>query len=231
MILVLCSPGHVATAVRDAFEGLDEDVRLADPASELFTEAIGCSAILYVPEPRLLDVRGVAMATDARMRDVIRVAYARGVKHVVIVEPITSARAQGERRLQRDGVDCTIVRSAPLIDELADAMNLHTARSVWLPRGRSVELTSRAALARSIRFALLFNELRGAVVHVPAERMEVAEAMRRAAAIAGASVKVRASAPVIARAVRRIHSWFGAGPAEFEVLCERLGGGAAAAPA
>jgi hypothetical protein len=171
------------------------------------------------------------MANAARTRDVIRVAYARGVKQVVLVEPITSVRSHDERRPQRDGVDCTIVRSAALIDELADAMNLHTARSVWLPRGRRVELTSRTALARSIRFALLHDELRGAVLHVPAEWMEVAEAMRRAAAIAGASVKVRASAPVIARAVRRVHTWVGVRPAEVEALCERLGGGVVTAPA
>lgn len=231
MILVLCSPGHVATAVSEALEGLDDDVRRADPSSELFTEAIGCNVILYVPEPRLLDARGVAMANAARTRDVIRVAYARGASHVILVEPLASARAQDERRLQRDGVDTTIVRSPALIDELADAMNLHTAGSVWLPRGRRVELTSRAALARSIRFAFLFSELRGGVVHVPSELMEVAEAMRRAAAIAGASVKVRASAPAIARTVRKLRSWFGVGPAEVEALCERLGGSATAAPA
>lgn len=234
MILVLCSPGHVATAVSEALEGLDEDVRRADPTSELFTEAIGCNVILYVPEPRLLDARGVAMANAARTRDVVRVAYARGARHVVLVEPVGSATvlpAGDERCRKRDGVDTTTVRSAALIDELADAMNLHTAGSLWLPRGRLVELTSRAALARSIRFALLVRELRGGVVHVPSEQMEVAEAMRRAAAIAGASVNIRASAPALARAVRKLRSWLGVGAAEVDALCERLGASATAARA
>ncbi|MBX3225649.1 MAG: hypothetical protein KF795_34405, partial [Labilithrix sp.] len=84
--------------------------------------------------------------------------------------------------------------------------------------------TSRAALARSIRAALLWNELRGASVGVPSERMEIAEAMRRAAAIAGARVKVRAAAPVVSRAMRRLYAWLGVAAPEAEVLCDRLGG-------
>lgn len=221
MILVSCSPGHVAAAVSDALERLDESARRAERGADLSAEAAGCRAIVYVPEPRLLEVGARGAAGIARVGEVMRAAQAPGIERVVVVLPAAAHPVEDERAL-RETDGCTLVRSAPLVDELADATNLHTARSVWLARGRHIELTSRPALARSIRAALLWNELRGASVGVPSERMEMAEAMRRAAAIAGATVKVHATVPAVSRVVRMLYGWLGVRP-EAETLCDRLG--------
>jgi hypothetical protein len=75
MILAVCAPGHVASAIHEAGEVLSEPLRTAradDP--DLFMHALGCRAIVYVAEPRLLDANE---ASDAnRMRAVVRAAHA-----------------------------------------------------------------------------------------------------------------------------------------------------------
>lgn len=208
-------------------ERLDESARRVDRDADLFAEAAGCRAIVYVPEPRLLDVGPRGAAGIARVGDVIRAAQAPGIERVVVVVP-TAVRHTDDERSLREVDGCTLVRSAPLIDELADATNLHTTRSVWLARGQDIELTTRSALARSIRAALLWNELRGVSVGVPSERMEMAEAMRRAAAIAGATVKVHATLPAVSRVVRMVYGCLGLRSPEAETLCDRLGSPAGA---
>jgi len=230
MILVLCSAGHVAVAAREAAERLREPGMLGDPAviRDLFKEARGCRAIVYAPEPRLLDVAAGAGAasTSTGIRDVVRAAHAPGIERVVLVAPADPARRSREyeeRVLEEDGVPFTIVRCAPLLDELSDATNLHTARSVWLPRGREVEIATRGALTLTIREALYRDDLCGETVFVPAMRMAVVEAMRRAAAIAGAAVKVHATAPGVSSAMRRLQVWIDRrGSLELEDLCDRL---------
>ena len=230
MILVLCSAGHVAVAARAAAERLREPSVLVDPAvtRDLFKVARGCRAIVYAPEPRLLDVAAGEGATSAGIRDVVRAAHAPGVERVVLVASAQPSREdregrEQERVLEEDGVPFTIVRSAPLLDELSDATNLHTARSVWLPRGRSVELATRGALTLTIREALYRDDLCGETVFVPAMRMDVVEAMRRAAAIAGAAVKVHATAPGVSSAMRRLNSWTDRRASlDIELLCDRL---------
>lgn len=220
MILILCSPGHVATAVADALSNLDEPARLGDPASDLFTQATGCRAIVYAPEPRVLEVSS-ARHDAKRLSEVLRAARAPGVERVLVIEPasfrVGPARFPGDE----DG-KCTVIRCAPLLDELADVTNLHTVGAVWLRRGREVELTSRAALTRSIHAALLWRELRGARMQVPAHTIEIAEAMRRAAAIVGAAVSIRTTSPRVTHAVRKLYAWLGRAALDVEAVCDRL---------
>ncbi len=226
MILVLCSAGHVAVAAREAAESIHEPARIVDPsraAGDLFNLARGCRAIVYVPEPRLLDSAADFSNAD-RIRDVVRAAHAPSVERVIVVVAAANTREEEQRVLERDGVPYTIVRCAPLLDELADATNLHTARSVWLPRGREVELATRSALTSAIRLALFRSDLYGATIVVPMIRTDIVEAMRRAAAIAGAAVRVRTSMPRVSAAVRRLRAWLGGGaPVDVDALCDRLG--------
>ena len=225
MILVLCSAGHVAVAAREAAERLHEPGMLGDPAviRDLFKQARGCRAIVYAPEPRLLDVAAGAASTSTGIRDVARAAHAPGIERVVLVASADSSREDEERVLEEDGVPFTIVRCAPLVDELSDATNLHTTRSVWLPRGREVELATRGALTLTIREALYRDDLCGETVFVPTMRIDVVEAMRRAAAIAGAAVKVHATGPGVSSAMRRLHVWIDRRASlDVEVLCDRL---------
>jgi hypothetical protein len=126
-------------------------------------------------------------------------------------------------RASEGGRRYTILRVRPLVDELADATNLHAARSVWLPRGRTVDLASRAALAVAIRDGITRDDWCGSTIDVPSERIELAEAMRRAAEIAGAGVRVHVTSPRVSFAMRKLSLWMGLEPPELEALCDRLG--------
>lgn len=224
MILGVCSPGHVALAVADAARALGDTLKSVDAVDDdLFTRALGSRAIVYAPEARLLDAEPAHQSAE-RMRAVVRGAHAPGVQHVVVVLPAGARFDEEELVLKKDGVGYTILRCGPLLDELADATNLHTARSVWLPRGHVVELSSRAVLAQAIRDAIAEDNLCGATVDVPAERVEIAEAMRRAAEIAGAGVRVHITSPSLSFAMRKLYSWMGLAPPDVEALCDRLGG-------
>lgn len=222
MILVLCRPGHVVLAVKDALARLYEPVEVADPSDpDLFARALGCRAIVYVPEPRLLDAFGAIENTD-RMRRVVRAAHAPGVRQIVVLEPHDGSFDEEERILKKSGIKHTIVRCAPLLDELADATNLHTVRSMWLPRGRVVTLVTRPALAVSVREALVRDDLSGTIVDVSSERFDVVEAVRRAAAIAGADVRVHGTLPALSAMIRRLTSWLGFSPSAAVAVCDRL---------
>jgi hypothetical protein len=222
VILVLCSPGHLCAAVKDALESLDEPSNQYVPDVDLLAQARCCRAIVYAPDPRLIDAYGLTTPEPDRMNEVLRAARAPGVECLVVVVAAETPWQEEERLIRRSGVPFTIVRCAPLVDELADATNLHTARPVWLERGGDVELASRPALARAIQSALLFESLRGTTVVVPAVRMEIGEAMQRAVAVAGAAVKIHVAPPGIAASMRRLYTWLGAASLEVEALCDRL---------
>jgi hypothetical protein len=225
MILVLCSAGHVAVAAREAAESIHEPAVLGDPVvlRDPFKQARGCRAIVYAPAPRLLDAAAGEIAVTGGIREVVRAAHAPGIERVVVIASPASFGKEDERVLEEDGVPFAIVRCAALLDELADATNLHTARSVWLPRGRVVELATRCALMATIRSALLRDDLSGSTIAVPALQLDIVEAMRRAAAIAGAAVKVHGTVPGLSSAMRRIHAWtHRRASLDVEVLCDRL---------
>lgn len=223
MILGLCLPGHVALAIQEAAVALGGASKISGaPSDDLFSEALGHRAIVYAPVPRLLDAESAKQSAE-RMRRVVRGAHAPGVEHVVTVIPAGARFDEEEEVLKKDGVAYTILRCGPLVDELADATNLHTARSVWLPRGHMVELCSRAVLSRTIRDAIAEDTFCGATVAVEAERVEIAEAMRRAAGIAGAAVRVHVTSPGVSYAMRKLYSWMGLAPPDVEALCDRLG--------
>jgi len=221
MILTVCSPGHVADAVRIAADSLGEVLRAAtisDP--DLFMHALGCRTIVYAAEPRLLDA---PQAGDPdRMRAVVRAAHAPGVERVVVVFPVGEAWEAEARVLRKDGVGYTILHSRPLVDELADATNFHATRSVWLPRGQSVALVPQARLSATLRDAITRDDLCGATLEVPAERMEIVEAIRRAAGVAGAGLRVHAASPSISFAMRKLTTWMGHAPPDLEGIFDRL---------
>jgi hypothetical protein len=222
VILVVCSSGHVLAAVNDALEGLDETSREYAAGEDLLERARGCRAVVYAPEPRLLDAYGVATPDSEQMLEVLRVTRVPGVERLVVVVPSDAPWDDEERLIRRVGRSCVVVRCAPLVDELADATNLHTARPVWLERGSDVELASRPALTCALRSALLFEALRGTTSTVPAVRMDIGEAMQRAAAVAGASVKIHVAGPGISLSMRRLYAWLGVASLEVEALCDRL---------
>src|SRR5262249_32103901 len=138
MILVACSPGHVGEAVHEAARALHEPIKEASADdTDLFMTALGCRAIVYVPEPRLIDADSVH-AQPERMRRIVSAAQAPGVERVIVITPLSKAWDEEHVVLKKNGVGYTILRTGPLVDEVADATNLHTARAVWLPRGTTV---------------------------------------------------------------------------------------------
>lgn len=224
MILVACSPGHVRLAVKDALETLHAEYTETDARDPgLPTRVRGCRAVVYAPEPRLLDAKSGAAGRAERMRGVVRSSRASGVGHLVVVESGASSCIEEEGVLEDGRVGFTIVRSPPLLDELADATNLHTAGALWLPSGREVVVATRPALATAVRHALTRDDLKGRAVAVREERLPVGEAMRRAAAIAGARVRVHVTARALSSAIRKLHAWMGIARPELDALWEELG--------
>jgi hypothetical protein len=223
MILGVCPPGHVASAIREAAELLGEELRTASATDpDLFMHALGCRAIVFAPEPRLLDA--AEQCQPERMGAIVRASHAPGMARVVVVFPQGEAWRDEALVLEKDGVGYTILRSPPVVEELADATNLHAARSVWLPRGRRVDLVSRAELAAAIRDGITREDWCGATIDVPSESMEIADALKRAGEIAGAGVRVYATSPSVSFAMRKLSRWMGLEPPELEQLCDRLGG-------
>jgi hypothetical protein len=232
MILSTCSPGHVAAAVREAARRIDEPVRAASASdADLFMKALGFRAIVYAPEARLLEAAEGGSPEPERMRAIVSAAQAPGVERVVVVAPSGSAWEEEHAVLRKNGIGYTILRAQPLLDELADATNLHAARDVWLPRGKTVRLASADALARAVHLALTRDDWCGSTIDVDAESLDIAEAMRRAAALAGARVRVHVTSPSMSFAMRKLSLWMGLEPPELERLCDRLGSGLVAASA
>lgn len=222
MNLVLCNAGHVLTAVRCALDTLHvpyEHVTTSD--ARLPERAVRWRTIVYAPKARLLDGTE-RLPAIALTRAVVGAARAAIGARVVAVVPASCSFFAEERMLQRNGIPYTILRSAPLIDELADATNLHTAGAIWLPRGGDIDVTTRAALTSAIHEAVVETGSHGGTVIAPAERIEIVEAIRRAAAIAGAGVRVHDTTPSMALAVRRVHSLLGIARSDLDALCDWL---------
>lgn len=85
---------------------------------------------------------------------------------------------------KKDGIPYVILRCAPLVDEMADATNVHVTGSVWLERGKTIEVSTGAALSAALARALDDGTLQGTTVTVPAETVDLAEAIRRASHVA-----------------------------------------------
>jgi hypothetical protein len=157
------------------------------------------------------------------MRHVVSAAQAPGIQHVVVIAPPGEAWDEEHLILKKNGVGYTILRTGPLVDEVADATNLHTARAVWLPRGTTVRLASTEGLASAIHDALTRDDWCGATIDVPVESMDLGEALQRAATIAGAPLRVHVTSASMSFAMRKLSLWMGLAPPEIEQLCDRLG--------
>lgn len=224
MILDVCGSGHVAAAAREAAEGLGRPILAATLEDDLFAKAAEQSsevAIVFALEPRLLEPAN--QGSSGRIDAVLRGAHAPRVRRLVVVCPTGEGWDAELRALQRDGAPYTIVRSRPLLEEVADTIAPGSGRSIWLPRGKTVELASRAALAEAIRDAIARDDTCGSTLTVSTERLDLGEAMRRASTLAGADLRVHVAPPGISFAMRKLSSWMGRESPAIEALCDRLG--------
>jgi hypothetical protein len=205
MILDLAGPGPLGAALRAALDQAAEPYRSHDaPHPDLLGAACGCRGIVYAPSPSLLAGR-LAPAPDVdRMRAVLGATNAPGVRALVVVS--CAGYEPEEDALRRYGVPYVVLRAAPLLEELASDPSLRGSGAVWLPRGRTTRVARAEALAAEVVRAL--DEATGATIDAPSESMDAAEALQRAAKLAGRD-GVRTIAPAIDGALRVVGKAFG----------------------
>jgi hypothetical protein len=228
MILETMGSGPLGVAAREAIRGMEEGVRSTrgdDP--DLFMKALGCHAIVSAAGSSLLDGRLEPAPSPERMRGIVRAANAPGVKLVVAVVPTGGRYDDEELVLKKDGIPYVILRCAPLIEELADAANFHVTSSLWLAPGQTIAVSSSSALAAAVARALRDDTLQGATVEVASTPIELSEALRRAARIAGASTTVRTAPRSVSAAVHAVARWLHVPQPPALALCERMLGSAA----
>lgn len=228
MILDTTGNGPLGAAIRSAIQGAGEEVRaaqIADPA-DLFMAAMGCRAIVTAAASSLLDGKLDPSPAPERMRTVVRAANAPGVKLVVAIAPLDANYAEAESILRKDGIPYVLLRCAPLVEELAEATNFHVTSSLWLARGKTTAISTAADLATAVARALDEGSWQGATIEVPSERVELAEAVRRAARAAGARTAIRATSPALSAVRERFASWLWGRPPALD-LYERMAKSAA----
>lgn len=209
MILDTTGNGPLGVALRTAIQGRGEEVRSApvgDPA-DLFMAALGCRAIVTTAASSLLDGKLDPSPAPERMKTIVRAANAPGVKLVVAIAPSDDGYAEEEQILRKDGVPYVILRCAPLVEEIAEATNFHVTRSLWLARGKTTAISTAADLAAAVVRALDEGSWQGTAIEVPSERVELAEAVRRAARAAGARTEIHATSPALSAVRERFASW------------------------
>jgi hypothetical protein len=224
MILDTTGSGPLGLAIRQAIRAKGEAVREAavGEPSDLFMAALDCRAIVCTAAPSLLDGKLDPTPSLDRMRTIVRAANAPGVQLVVLVVPSGNRYAEEELVLKRDGIPYVILRCAPLVEELAEATNFHVTGSLWLERGKATEISTGAHLANAVTRALEDGSLQGATVMVPAERLDLAEAIRRAASVAGARTEVRSAPAAVSAAYRALRGWLGISKPPALTLYERI---------
>lgn len=224
MILDTTGSGPLGLAIRRAIRAHGEEVRVAavGEPSDLFMAALGCRAIVCTAAPNLLEGKIDPTPSPERMKTIVRAANAPGIRLVVAVVPYGDRHAEEEVVLKRDGIPYVILRCAPLVEELAEATNFHVSGSLWLERGRATEISTCADLATSVQKALEDGSLQGATVTVSAERLDLTEAIRRAASVAGARTEVRSAPAAVGAAYRALTGWLGISKPPALALYERM---------
>jgi hypothetical protein len=206
MILCLAGEGPLAEALRAALQERGEEVRTASTSDDdLFGKAGGCRAIVYLPAPNLLEGRLRPRPAPERMRAVLGATNAPGVRFVAFAAP--PGYEDEELLLRRYGVPYVVMRTPPLLEELASEPALSEPCSVWLPRGRALAVASAPAVAQALVRAIDDDALQGATTDAPSETLDAAEALRRAAARSGRAT-VRTVPPVVDSMVRRVGRLF-----------------------
>lgn len=209
MILETTGNGPLGIAVRGAIEGKGEGVKSAPWNDEdLFEKAMGCRAIVHAIAPNLLDGKLAPAPSRDRMRAVLRASRAPGVVLVVVVAPLGTAYDDEELVLKKDGKPYVIIRCAPLLEEIAEAADFAASRHLWVARGAKTPIATAFHASAEVLRALRDDSLQGRTIEL-AEHVDVADAMARAAQIAGAPAEVRPTSRVLSTVYRKVSSWLG----------------------
>jgi hypothetical protein len=206
MILSLASEGPLGRTLHAKLAKKGEELCIATPSDDyLFGKACGCRTIIYLPAPSLLDGRLQPEPSADRMRAVLGATNAPGVELLVVAAPL--GYEEEELALRKYGCPFVVLRTPPLIEEIAADPALQERCAVWLPRGHHVAVATAWRVAAEIVRAIGDDSMQGATIDAPSHVMDAAEVLRQAAA-SGARASVRTVSPVIDTMVRRVGRLF-----------------------
>lgn len=224
MILAIVGEGCLGAAIVRAVEASGEQVVTAAATDDhLFEKAGGCHTVVYAPSARLLEGT-LEPAPDAeRARTVLSACNAPGVQQLVMVRPAHDAWSAEDAVVKRSGKPYLIVRSTPLLEEIATAAQLEAMRSVSVPRDGKARATVAAAVAEAVVTGLADEDMQGRTVDAVADVFDAAELMRRAAATVGREIEVAPASPTGMKIRRALARVFGRPQRSAHELIERLG--------
>jgi hypothetical protein len=142
------------------------------------------------------------------------------VEALVAVLPATPCLDAVIEAIQRDGKPFVVIRSAALMEEVAEKLG-DAESTLWLPRSGKVRIARGSTLAETVAAALTSEE-QGRVWEVPSEVFDVAGLFTAASQLARSPVRVRPVLPFLFRIFRPVARWLdGREPAAF-TLADRL---------
>jgi hypothetical protein len=207
MVLLIAEEGPLRAAIESELRDAEIPTHVA-PADhdDLWLEAKGHEAIVYLPSASLLDGHLAPAPNPERMREVLGAAGAPGVEVVVPVFPVGEAWDAEVTVMKRHGRPYAALRAHPLLEEIAGLVP-GDAQALLLPRIGRAAYCRAATVAAAVREAIR-TEQQGRVSEVEAESSDVAALVQRAAEATHAPVRVRALWPWLFRLARPLFRWF-----------------------
>jgi hypothetical protein len=220
-VLLVADEGGAASLIEAVLVARGYGVTRA-PLSEpdLFSQALGRQAIVFVPTSNLLSAQLANAPSDDAVHAVLRAARAPGVQLLVAALPAASSFDGIVDAIAREGKPYVIARTPGLMEEVAEAIR-HGERTLWLPRTGRVEVSRGSALANAMVHALQTEE-QGRVVRVPSESFDLAGLFAAASHVIGGPVRVRAVTPLVYRMVRPVARWLNGGEPAPLALADQL---------
>ena len=155
MALLICEQGPLWSALTAALLRDGKSVATARPQErDLFSAASGKQTILYAPAASLLAGTLDPRPSRERMAEVLRAAKAPGVQAVVLLVPLGGGFEEEETLLRHSGKPFVVLRSPPLLDEVAAQVGTSDHEALWVPRAGVAEVTDGERLVAAVLAAI-----------------------------------------------------------------------------
>ncbi len=220
-LIVTDKAGPLSVAIGHRLDEQAIAYEVAPPDDEdLFEKALEHTALVYLPSPRMLDATLHPRPSTGRAQAVLAAANAPGVEVVVFVLPDGDGYDEEKQLLQRKGVPYVIVVAPPLLEEIAKDLSTDRARTLWVPRGGGLEVSTVEQTARAVVEAIDCED-QGGAFPAPRETLDAETLFRRATELQG-EVRVRGVRPGVFRLARPIARWVKRGEPAALRLCDQL---------